>query len=59
MISTATYMSLAFEANKGQKKLIFTCKPLKCLEGLKIQSWSINMNKFVIENSLKIPYPRL
>ena len=32
------YLNLAFEAKKGQKRLIFGFKPLKCLEGLEIQS---------------------
>ena len=32
------YSNLAFEAKKGQKRLIFSFKPLKRLEGLEIQS---------------------
>ena len=32
------YSNLAFAANKGQKRLIFNFKPLRCLEGLKIQT---------------------
>ena len=35
------YSNLAFAANKGQKKLIFSFKPLKCPVGLKIQGQSI------------------
>ena len=48
------YLNLAFAANKGQKRLIFSFKPFKSLEGLEIQNWSINMNKFLIKNPLKI-----
>ena len=32
------YLNLAFEAKKGQKRLIFGFKPLKRLERLEIQS---------------------
>ena len=32
------YSNLAFAANKGQKRPIFSFKPLKRLEGLEIQS---------------------
>ena len=32
------YSDLAFAANKGQKRPIFSFKPLKRLEGLEIQS---------------------
>ena len=32
------YSDLAFAANKDQKRPIFSFKPLKCLEGLEIQS---------------------
>ena len=32
------YSDLAFAANKGQKRPIFSFKPLKHLEGLEIQS---------------------
>ena len=31
-------LNLAFEAKKGQKRLLFGFKPLKLLEGLEIQS---------------------
>ena len=32
------YLNLAFEPQKGQKRAIFSFKPLKRLEGLEIQS---------------------
>ena len=44
------YLNLAFAANKGQKRLIFSFKPLKRLEGLEIQIKSINIKKFVTKN---------
>ena len=32
------YSNLAFAANKGQKRPIFSFKPLKCLEGLELEN---------------------
>ena len=32
------YLNLAFAANKGRKRPIFSFKPLKRIEGLEIQS---------------------
>ena len=40
------YSNLAFEPNKGQKRLIFSFKPLKCLDWLRIRSQSIDVEKF-------------
>ena len=40
------YSNLPFEAKKGQKRPIFSFKPLKRLEGLEIQSLSINIKIF-------------
>ena len=48
------YLNLAFAANKGQNRPIFSFKPLKCLEGLEIQSQSMNTKMFLIKNPLKI-----
>ena len=48
------YSNLAFEPQKGQKRPIFSFKPLKCLEGLEIQSWSISIKEFITMNPLKI-----
>ena len=44
------YLNLAFAVKKGQKRSIFTFQPLKCLDELKIQSWSINLKKFLPKN---------
>jgi len=48
------YLNLAFEAKKGRKRPILGFKPLKPLEGLEIQSLSINIKKFITKNLLKI-----
>ena len=48
------YSNLAFAAYKGQKRPIFSFKPLKRQEGLEIQNWSINMERFLIKNPLKL-----
>ena len=44
------YSDLAFAANKGQKRPIFSFKLLKHLEGLEIQSYSINIKEFITKN---------
>ena len=48
------YLNLAFAAKKGQKRSIFSFKPLKRLEGLEIQSYSISIKEFITNNSFKI-----
>ena len=48
------YLNLAFEAKKGQKRLILGFKPLKRLEGLEIRIQSINIKKFITKNPLKV-----
>ena len=45
---------MLFEFDKGRKRLIFSCKPSKRIEGLEIQSLRINIKKFSIQNCLKI-----
>jgi hypothetical protein len=40
---------LAFAADKGQKRLIFSFKPPKHPEGVKIWSWDINPKMFLIK----------
>ena len=35
------YLNLAFATKKGQKRLMFSFKPLKHLEGLEIRSYSM------------------
>ena len=41
------YSILAFAANEGRKRPIFTFKPMKCLKGLEIQNWSIDVKSFL------------
>ena len=48
------YSNLVFSANKGQKRPIFSFRPLKCLEGLEIQSQNINIKRFLIKNPLRL-----
>ena len=48
------YSNLAFSISKGQKRPIFGFKPLKCLDGLEIQSLIINIKEFITKNPLKI-----
>ena len=44
------YLNLAFAANKGPKRPILSFNPMKHLEGLKIQSYSIYIRKFLTKN---------
>ena len=45
------YSNLAFAAKKGQKIPIFIFKPFKHLDGLEIQSSSINTKEFIKKNT--------
>ena len=40
------YLNLTFAANKGQKGPIFSFKPSKGLDGLEVQTFSINVKSF-------------
>ena len=48
------YLNFTFEAKKGQNRLILGFKPLKSLEGLESQSYSINIKEFVTKTPLEI-----